>query len=292
MAETELKDIPFDRFVHAKREKKPKQDKDVKQKVPYTEEQRNGQFNFDEVHGLKLTRMEYTVPTMEDRKKMRKAFDGNWKKGIEGERAKFLKYLAKHHEKELVDRLGLTKTDINRMKRGIGVKGYNVHHKLPIHGGGTNDFSNLILVPVFPHDQIHQDVMNPQVSGMVAGETRSILVPFSGEMIYNPQEFGFKKEGKFVEPSPATRVDENLGYYVLKNYRPEHIGVEKRQQYMQPIYDADRKKAQKKAAEEAKKKAAEEAAKKKGDKTPVEPATTKKTAVPMAVLASRRLAGR
>ena len=35
---------------------------------------------------------------------------------------------------------------------------------------------------------------------------------------------------------------------------------------MQPIYDADRKKAQKKAAEEAKKKAAEEAAKKKADK--------------------------
>ena len=234
-----------DRYVHVKpprsRKKKPAQQD--KKSLPYTQEQRDGQFDFDTINGLKLTRMEYTIPSSEERKKKRKEFEGNWRAGIEGERSKFLKYLAETHEKELIEKLGLTKTDIGRMKRGIGVKGYNVHHKLPIHGGGTNDFSNFILVPIYPHDQFHQDVMNPQIKGMQEGETRRILVPYTDDMIYNPNEFGFKKNNEFVQPNPPTRVDESMPYYVIKNYRPEHIGVAKRQKYMQSIYDADRRKA-------------------------------------------------
>ena len=238
-------------LIHQKRPRSKKKDKKnealqaaLNGTPIYSPAQKEFDFNFDTIHGMKLTRMQYTVPTQEERRKMRKAFDGNWKQGVEGERAKFLKWLANTQEKELVDKLGLTKTDINRMKRGIGVKGFNVHHKLPIHGGGTNDFSNLILEPIFPHDQLHQDVMNPQISGMKEGETRSILVPYSTDNIYNPQEFGCKLNGKAVEPCYPTRIDESLPYYAIKNYRPEHIGVDKRQKYMQPIYDEDRKKAQ------------------------------------------------
>lgn len=234
-----------DRYVHVKRPRASQRYEAEKSKsAPYPQGQRDGLFNYDTIHGMKLTRMQYTVPTQEERRKMRKAFDGNWKQGVEGERAKFLKWLANTQEKELVDKLGLTKTDINRMKRGIGVKGFNVHHKLPIHGGGTNDFSNLILEPIFPHDQLHQDVMNPQISGMKEGDTRSILVPYSTDNIYNPQEFGCKLNGKAVEPCYPTRIDESLPYYAIKNYRPEHIGVDKRQKYMQSTYDEDRKKAQ------------------------------------------------
>jgi len=231
-------------YVQKKREKAPvvlgKKKPTRQPAAPYTEDQRNGVFNFDTIHGLKLTPIEVCVPPLAERQERRNEFNGDYKKGVEGYRAKFIKYLAEHCEKELVEKLGLTQTDINRMKRGMGPHGYHVHHKVPLQAGGKNEFSNFILIPVYPHKQLHSDVMTPQLNNLKEGVKATVMLPYTDDMIYNPQEYGYKKDNHYVQPNPPTRCNPKGE---MRNYRPSHISVEKRQQYMQAQYDKDREKA-------------------------------------------------
>ena len=132
----------------------------------YTNEQKRGDFNFDTVHGMKLTEVEYKIPSMAERKRRRKQFDAA--------RREFVKELAEKHADMLVERLGLTRTDIELMKKGQSPAGFNVHHKLPIHGGGKNEFSNFILTPLYPHDQWHHDIIDPQIDGLAEGRGRKL----------------------------------------------------------------------------------------------------------------------
>ena len=150
--------IPEYKLVHAKRSHKGGKSGT---KVSYNAEQRAGRFNFDTIHGMKLKKVVYHVPSSDERKAKRAEFQGH--DGKEGMRSKFLKMLAKDHEKQLRDQLGFTDAEINLMKQGRSVPGYNVHHKLPLHGGGKNEFSNFILTPLYPHDQWHHDVLDPQI---------------------------------------------------------------------------------------------------------------------------------
>ncbi len=216
----------------------------------YTQEQYNGEFNFDTIHGLKLKEVEYKVPSMAERKAKRAEFNGDRENGVEGVRSKFLKMLANEHEKELVEKLGLTQTDIDGMKKGFTPNGFNVHHKLALHGGGKNEFKNFILTPLYPHDQWHHDVMDPQIAGIREGEARKILIPYTDEMIYDPKKYGFTKDNEKVQPDYKSQVNPE-GY--AKYWLPEHISVEKRQEDMKELYaqyaarDAERK-AQKQEA--------------------------------------------
>ena len=85
---------------------------------------------------MKLKKVVYQVPSSDERKAKRAEFQGH--DGKEGMRSKFLKMLAKDHEKQLRDQLGFTDAEINLMKQGRSVPGYNVHHKLPLHGAKMN----------------------------------------------------------------------------------------------------------------------------------------------------------
>ena len=60
-----------------------------------------------------------------------------------------------------------------------------------VYGGGTNDFSNLLLIKRAPyHDMIHYHLINPQVQGMKRGESRKVVIPNPSESIYvPPQQF-------------------------------------------------------------------------------------------------------
>jgi len=211
--------------------------------------QRQGDFSFDTIHGLKLKEVEYTVPTKAERVARREEFNGirdeNGNVVVEGVRSKFLKMLANEHADLLVERLGLTERDIEGMREGYTPNGFNVHHKLALHGGGRNEFSNFILTPLYPHDQWHKDVMDAQLLGIREGETRTIKIPYTDEMIYDPKQFGFTKENQPVQPNYTSNVDP-AGYPEL--YKPEHISVAKRQKDMAEFYASlDEKKAQQQA---------------------------------------------
>lgn len=197
--------IPEYKLVHAKRSHKGGKSGT---KVSYNAEQRAGRFNFDTIHGMKLKKVVYNVPSSDERKAKRAEFQGH--DGKEGMRSKFLKMLAKDHEKQLRDQLGFTDAEIDLMKQGRSVPGYNVHHKLPLHGGGKNEFSNFILTPLYPHDQWHHDVLDPQIADcMGTGQSKEVMLPWTDAMIYDPKQFGFTKNNAKVQPNYASRVNPN-----------------------------------------------------------------------------------
>lgn len=161
------------KFVHAKRKSNGKKGKPVK-----TAEQLNaqaGKFPFTEINGFKLKEVEWTVPDKQTRNRRRKAFNSV--------RKEFLKHIGATMEPALRD-LGLNDKQIEQIKKGHAPVGYNVHHKLPIHGGGKNEFSNLILMPIKPHDELHHKVMDPQVAQMQTGASKKVMIPWTDDMVY------------------------------------------------------------------------------------------------------------
>lgn len=140
------------------------------------EEKAKGNFGFDSIHGFKLVEKEYKTP----KKKRREETRAEFKQVV---RPAFLKFIAENYEPEL-RKLGVTDAGLASMKRGMGVNGFNVHHKLPIHGGGTNDFSNLIFMPIPPHDDLHHQVIDPQIKNMDTRMGVTIKVPWHDGMVW------------------------------------------------------------------------------------------------------------
>lgn len=135
-----------------------------------------GQFDFDVINGFRLKEVEFKSPPKKQREAMREQF----KKEV---RPAFLKYVAQHFEKEL-RAMGISDTGLATMRKGYSVNGYNVHHKLPIHGGGTNDFKNLIIMPIKPHDELHHDVIDPQIKNQNLNAGVKIKLPWSDDMVW------------------------------------------------------------------------------------------------------------
>ncbi len=173
--------VDTDRYVHVKREKKKGKGKNGG-KPKQTQSQldaRNGKFPFTEINGFKLKEVEWTVPDQQTRKRRRRQFNAV--------REEFLKHIGKTQEQALRD-MGLTDKQVEMVKKGHAPSGYNVHHKLPIHGGGQNVFENLILMPVKPHDELHHTVMDPQVAQMQTGDSKKVVIPWTDDMVYVPAE--------------------------------------------------------------------------------------------------------
>lgn len=135
-----------------------------------------GQFDFDVIQGFKLKEVEFKTPPKREREVMREQF----KKEV---RPAFLKYVAEHFSTEL-RAMGISEAGLATMRKGFSVNGYNVHHKLPIHGGGTNDFKNLIIMPVGPHDELHHQVIDPQLKNKNLTEGVKIKLPWKDEMVW------------------------------------------------------------------------------------------------------------
>ncbi len=168
-----------DRFLHQKRQKSDKTAKKKKHvpasKMPQT------------FLGVSCKKVCFCVPSKEERAARRLEFE-------QEKRAAFIKFLAETQQEALLA-AGITKKQIEGMKNGFTPHGFNTHHKLPIYGGGTNDFSNLVLIRREPyHDMMHYHLINPQVRGMQEGNKRNILIP-------DPQSYVFvpSPQYKFLE---------------------------------------------------------------------------------------------
>lgn len=144
---------------------------------------------------------EFKVPPLEERQQTRTDFES-------GIRADFIKHLAKNHYKEL-RAAGITDKQINGMKYGYTPNGFNTHHKVPIHGGGTNDFSNLMLIKRIPyHDMLHNQVINPQIRGIEEGESIMIKIPMTDAKVFVPDP-RFKEMQKEAERVAAEKRRQN-----------------------------------------------------------------------------------
>ncbi|MCQ2913624.1 MAG: hypothetical protein MJ247_00300 [Alphaproteobacteria bacterium] len=167
-------------FIHEKRKggKKPSHQQtntNVSSNVSSDLNAEPMKFDFDEIHGMKLKEVVWEVPDQKVRKRRRSQFSNV--------RKEFLQEIGRTHEEQL-RALGMTEKQIDMVKKGATPNGFNVHHKLPIHGGGLNEFSNFILMPIPPHDDLHHLVMDPQVANLQTGAKKRVLIPWSDDMVY------------------------------------------------------------------------------------------------------------
>lgn len=127
--------------------------------------------------GVKTQEIKYVKRNPEETEKLRKVFDST-------ERKKFLQHLAEDVEK--LKNAGLSDSDIARMNDGLNPKGWQVHHKLPLDDGGTNDMDNLILIKNEPFHKTITNFQNVFAKQLNTGEAKIVKWPIPDGNIYPP----------------------------------------------------------------------------------------------------------
>lgn len=169
--------LSSDGFIHQKREKKSffrnQLNRPVKSSVrPSVDHPEN-------FLGIPCKTVVFKLPPKAEREAMRMEFE-------QGKRSEFIKYLAETQQ-DALKRAGITQKQMEGMKRGYTPHGFNTHHKVPIYGGGTNDFSNLVLIRREPwHDMLHYHLINGQTKSMVEGESRRVVIPDMNTPVFEP----------------------------------------------------------------------------------------------------------
>ena len=67
--------------------------------------------------------------------------------------------------------------DLIRASRGLVPSGFDVHHIVPLSGGGLNKFSNMCLIERSLHKFINKKCFDPALRGIKIGETVTVNVP-------------------------------------------------------------------------------------------------------------------
>ncbi len=131
--------------------------------------------------GVKGKTISYTKRTLKETAELRKQFQSTEKK-------KFLKSLTDNPEKiDKLKKAGLRDTEIAKMKDGLNPsKEWQVHHKLPLDDGGTNDMDNLILIKNDPYHKTITNAQNSMVSNLSPGQTVEMDWPIPEGSIYPP----------------------------------------------------------------------------------------------------------
>lgn len=83
-------------------------------------------------------------------------------------------------------RAGFSENEILSIQSGYVPKGWQVHHKLPLDDGGTNDFSNLILIKNDPFHKVITNFQNSFAQTLSPGETTMVDYPIPEGSIYPP----------------------------------------------------------------------------------------------------------
>ena len=167
-----------ERFLHQKRDRIHSLRSSQQSATPVEKPYKNGK-PLKDFLGIPCKKVTFKIPPKEEREAMRLEFEME-------KRAEFVKYLAKTQKDALIQ-AGITPKQIEGMKKGFTPHGFNTHHKLPIYGGGTNDFSNLVLVRREPwHDMMHYHLINPQTKGIQEGQSRQIVIPDPKTPVFQP----------------------------------------------------------------------------------------------------------
>jgi hypothetical protein len=153
---------------------------------------------------IPLKEVQYSIPKEHRRHMTRVEYEREFRK-------KFLEYIAKN-ERDSLEKAGLWGTLIERtLNKGKTPPGWGVHHKLPIHGGGQNEFENMIFIRFSEHFQIHRYI-DGLTEGMEDGESRTIKIPYPEGHIYVPRDkqenFSIKKHEESPEERKA-RIEKN-----------------------------------------------------------------------------------
>ncbi len=111
--------------------------------------------------------LQFTLQPPEVTKALRKEFDRR------NMNQKFVKWLyRKGYLEQYKDVINL-----ERAKRGKIPHGFDVHHILPLSGGGTNHVSNFCLIERSLHKFINKKCFEPALRRIKIGETVEIEIP-------------------------------------------------------------------------------------------------------------------
>lgn len=117
----------------------------------------------------------YIKRNTDDLKKLRNEFNTT-------KRKEFLKYLAESRID--LKSFGFSDSDILKIKDGKVPNGWQVHHKLPLDDGETNDFENLVLIKNEPYHKVLTNYQNSLVKNLKPGESVTIKWPIPNGKIY------------------------------------------------------------------------------------------------------------
>ncbi len=141
------------------------------------------------LHGFRYQLIDYEKKSRDIYKKERTNFSSRV-------RINWLKKIASIHRDELIQ-AGFTETQLELMKTiGKAPFGYEVHHRMPLDDGGTNDENNLILIRNdVEHRSIH-GYYNPgelQIKLLAVGEKTQVALPLPPEnaIIYPNPDRGY-----------------------------------------------------------------------------------------------------
>lgn len=140
------------------------------------------------------------LPNMELQEVNFVMLNAQWKlelrKAFKRARRDFLKYVGYHNVNELIA-IGLTDDDIRKIKKGKASENVNVHIKIPFDYGGTNDFSNLILMQTHPfHADLHKFIDMQISRQQQGGLPKRLFVPVPAGKVYVPGDIVVSSGGK------------------------------------------------------------------------------------------------
>lgn len=81
--------------------------------------------------------------------------------------------------------------NLERAKKGRIPRGFDVHHIVPLSGGGRNWFSNFCLIEKSLHKFINKKCFEPALRGIKPGETVRIELPDFGRVALRRDYNGF-----------------------------------------------------------------------------------------------------
>ncbi|WP_176467179.1 T7SS effector LXG polymorphic toxin [Terribacillus saccharophilus] len=130
---------------------------------------------------VKVEEITYTKRLPEETAILRKKFNSSIRKN-------FLKEFSTDPIRvEYLKKAGLNENDIARMKNGLNPKGWQVHHNLPLDDGGTNDFSNLVLIKNDPYHKVVTNEQNSLTRDLLPAQSKKINWPMFKNEIYPPE---------------------------------------------------------------------------------------------------------
>lgn len=88
---------------------------------------------------------------------------------------------------EYLKNAGFSDVDILKIQNGYVPDGWQVHHKIPLDGGGSNSFDNLVLIQNEPYHKVITNYQNSTMRGMLEGESKTVKWPIPNDDIY-PKE--------------------------------------------------------------------------------------------------------
>ncbi|MEO3142998.1 HNH endonuclease, partial [Escherichia coli] len=78
--------------------------------------------------------------------------------------------------------------DLLRMRKGNVPLNYNVHHKLSLDDGGTNDLENLVLIENEPYHKVFTNMQSRIAKGILVGESKITPWAIPSGSIYPPMK--------------------------------------------------------------------------------------------------------